>query len=268
MHVFDTGTVNHSGTFSRSPRKHPPRWPPAQAFREALASAGRGSRAYGLSPLNEAEAARLLVAMGCSLNHAAMGDAGAPGGIAPATALGPVFDALSTAVGRAPLYAGGRVLIPGNSGPGDNWRPDVVAQVLRDDHPQLDFGRLVAALDFPEATFASPHTFQLVVAVVINASGGFPTAELLRKPWGNARAQVDALRHAVQVCSQVEGALTRAQRTTFLSHRPSLSRRPRRCWRSSTQRQTPAACSSPLQAPPTASGRPTARGARQTSTAC
>lgn len=138
--------------------------------------------------------------MGSSLNHAAMGDSGSPGPIAPAAALGPVFDLLAAAVGRPPLYASGRVLMPGNSGAGDNWRPDVVAQVLREDHPQLDFSRLVAGLDFPEASLASPHTFQLIVAVVITASGSFPTSELLRKPWVNARAHVDALRHAVQVC--------------------------------------------------------------------
>ena len=160
---------------------------------------GRGSRAYGLSPLTEAETARLLVAMGNSLNHAAMGDVGAPGPLAPTAALGPVFDSLASAVGRAPLYSSGRVLVPGNSGAGDNWRPDVVAQVLRDDHPQLDYARVVGALDFPEASISSPHAFQLIVAVVINASGSFPTAELLRKPWANARAHVDALRHAVQV---------------------------------------------------------------------
>jgi hypothetical protein len=170
----------------------------AQAFREALASVGRGNRSYGLSPLTEAEAARLLVAMGNSINAAVLGDPGA-GPVNPVAAVGPVFDMLAAAVGRAPLYAGGRVFMP-VGGSQDTWRHDVVAMVLREDHPQLDYARLISALDFPECSLASPHAFQFVVAVVLTANGGvFPTAELVRKPWANARAHVDALRNAVQV---------------------------------------------------------------------
>jgi hypothetical protein len=138
--------------------------------------------------------------MGNSANAAALGDPGA-GPVNPVAAVGPVFDNFAAAVGRPPLYAGGRVLMPVGGG-SDSWRHDVVALVLREDHPQIDFSRLVASLDFPECALASPHAFQFVVAVVLSANGGvFPISELLRKPWANTRAHIDALRHAVQVCA-------------------------------------------------------------------
>ncbi len=199
-----------------------------QAFREALASVGRGNRSYGLSPLSEAEAARLLVAMGNSANAAVLGDPGAAP-VNPVAAIGPVFDSLAAAVGRPPLYAGGRVLMPVGGG-SDTWRHDVVALVLREDHPQIDYPRLVAALDFPECSLSSPHAFQFVVSVVLAANGGvFPTAELLRKPWSNTRAQIDALRNAVQVgdfCFADFFLLMKASTTSFVLSRLLLTRYP------------------------------------------
>ena len=178
-----------------------------QALREALSAVGRGhaarayGMAYGLTPLTEPEVARLLVACGNSLNISALaGHEGgaAPPSVNPAAALGPVFDALAGAVGRPPPFTGGRVVqsaLP--LGVGNTWRHDVIAAVLREDAPNLDWARVIGALDFPECSLAQPHAFQFVVAVArLCSSAPFPTAELLRAPWANARAHVDALKHA------------------------------------------------------------------------
>lgn len=178
------------------------------AFRDALAKVGRGSRVFNLAPLSEGEVARLLVAMGASLPHAA----GAPG-IPPdapssaAAGLGPVIDALAAAVKLPPVWAGGALyrgpdspaLLPVGAPSGPGWRPDVVSSILREDHGHLDWARVVACLDFPECSLASHETFRFVVTVVLACNGSlFPTPELVRKPWANVRAQLDGLRHAVQ----------------------------------------------------------------------
>jgi hypothetical protein len=161
------------------------------ALRAAFADVGRGRGAY-LKPLNEAEVARLLVTFGATLNSPE--SQSKPN---TAAALGPLFDALAHGAGRPPVYAAGHVMAAYNGYDG-NWRYDNVVAVLREDAPHLDWTRVVALLDFPEASFASFNTFRFVVTVVLALSGGaFPTAELVRRPWANVRAQVQALHHAV-----------------------------------------------------------------------
>jgi CCR4-NOT transcription complex subunit 1 len=163
-----------------------------QALREGLAAVGRGSRVYGLLPFTEAEVARLLVTMGNSMKQ--HGDVGPPPN--PVAALGPLLDNFAAAASKQPVYASGRVA---QHAPGpDTWNHNVVARVLQEDAAHLDWARVVAALDFPECSLASTTAFNFVVVVTHACNNGvFPTAELLRKPWSNARAHVDALRHAI-----------------------------------------------------------------------
>ena len=165
------------------------------SLRNALADVGRGRGPY-LTPLNETETARLLVAFGTSLNSP---DAQATGNTPnTAAALGPVFDALAAGAGRAPVYSSGHVNHNQFNHYDGNWRGDNVVAVLRDDAPHLDCARIASALDFPEASFASVLTFRFVVTIILALNNGvFPTAELLRRSWKNARAQVQCLHHAI-----------------------------------------------------------------------
>jgi hypothetical protein len=173
------------------------------AFREVLAACRRGSRKFGFIPLTEPEVARLLVAMGNSLNlfvlgahDATVGPTAVSGASNPTAAVGPVLDTLAVAAGSPTIY-GGRTPTH-NAHPEMTWRHDVVATVLREDHAALDWHAVIAGLDFLECSLTSPHTFQFIVAVTIICTGGvFPTNELVRKPFANARTQIDALRHAI-----------------------------------------------------------------------
>lgn len=173
------------------------------ALRDALATVGRGSRVYGLAPLAEPEVARMLVAMGNSLNLHNTVD---PGALmqAPASAFGPVLDSFAAAVGRPPVFAAGRTAPPSIHSSGENWRHEVVAAVLREDAAHLDWSRVIASLDMPDATLSSPHTFTFIVRVTLACNNGvFPTNQLVIKPWANARSHLEALRHAVAMPPEV-----------------------------------------------------------------
>jgi len=165
-------------------------------FREILASAGRGSRVYGLLPLNEVETARMLVIMGNTRNSKLPDSVPGSATAAAASAFGQVMDAFAAAAGRQPIYANGR----GNTTSlnSEDWRHEVVAAVLREDHGHLDWSHVIAALDFPDCSLISQATFQFIAAVTLSCNSSvFPTNELLRKSWNNTRAQLDAIRHAI-----------------------------------------------------------------------
>jgi hypothetical protein len=141
-------------------------------------------------PLTEPEVARVLLAFANSL----VTREAAP--INPVNALGPVWDALAAAVNRSPPWASGRAAALDS--PADNWRDEVLGAVLKEDNPHLDWARVVASLDFPEANFLTTSAFRFFVAVVLGCNGGlFPVREVTRKPWNNARFHVDVLRHAI-----------------------------------------------------------------------
>lgn len=167
----------------------------SRSLRELLGNVGRGSRVYGLMPLAEPEVARMLVAMGNSRNSHASDALPGSANAAAVAALGPVIDSLASAAGRPPPYNGRAQ--PVNS-VHDDWSANTVAAVLREDHSHLDWGRVVASLDFPDCSLSSALAFQFMVTVVLSCHNAvFPTNELVRKPWSNARAHLDALRHAI-----------------------------------------------------------------------
>ena len=141
----------------------------------------------------------MLVAMGVSSAISAQQVvAGAPRPPSPVQAFGLVLDSLAVAAGRPVIFSVGRATNQSSNTGSLDWRHDVVAVVLREDHAHLDWARVVSALDFPECSFTSGAAFQFVVNVTLNCtSAGFPTFELLRRPWANARAHIDALRHAI-----------------------------------------------------------------------
>jgi len=168
------------------------------ALRESLSAVGRGTRSYNFVPLSEPEVARMLVAMGVSSAASAqLVIAGAPRPPPPVQAFGLVLDSFAVAAGRPVVFAAGRATNQAQNTGSVDWRHDVVALVLREDHAHLDWARVIAALDFPECSFSSSSSFQFVVNVTLNCTSPFPTFELLRRPWANARAHIDALRHAI-----------------------------------------------------------------------
>jgi hypothetical protein len=161
-------------------------------MREALQKVGRGPPRFGLVPLSDAEAAVFLVKFGLLL---AGGDA--------APVLGPLFEMLAGAAGRAPPRFAAM--------PGDPSYPfpPAVAQVLLEDHARgeagLFFDRVAAALDFPDAAFPSsaPAALNFVVSVVTIGAGTFPTKYLVAAPWRNARAQAEALLCCIKGAQQL-----------------------------------------------------------------